>query len=136
MKLTKIKKIILVLFILVAVFFVGTELCIMKYLKEYGYGIKELPQTTMVYFNLSKGFTVERTDDNHSVFIGRSNYIYDKVFDRKGYYESDRMGLDGFYSKKGEGREDNYHDFSIVSSNDWCHWFRVYEISGHTIEEF
>ncbi len=69
MKLTKIKKIILVLFILLGVFFVGTELCIMKYLKEYGYGIKELPQTTMVYFHLSKGFTVERADDNHSVFL-------------------------------------------------------------------
>lgn len=79
----KIKKIFVVLLILFVVFFIGTELCIMKYLKEYGYGIKELPQTTLVYFHMSKSFTVERVDDSNTVFIGRSDYIYDKVFDKK-----------------------------------------------------
>jgi hypothetical protein len=32
------------------------------------------------------------------------NYIYDKVFDKKGYCESDRMGQVGFY-KKGEKQQ-------------------------------
>lgn len=132
----KIKKIFVVLLILFVVFFIGTELCIMKYLKEYGYGIKELPQTTLVYFHMSKGFTVERIDDSHTVFIGRSDYIYDKVFDKKGYFESDMMGMDIFYSKKGEYKEDNHYDFSIFLSDDWCHWFRIYEIGKYTIEDF
>lgn len=132
----KIKKIFVVLLILSVVFFIGTELCIMKYLKKYGYGIKELPQTTLVYFHMSKGFTVERVDDSHTFFIGRSDYIYDKVFDKKGYFESDMMGTDIFYSKKGEYKEDNHYDFSIYLSDDWCHWFRVYEIGRYTIEDF
>ncbi len=25
---------------------------------------------------------------------------------------------------------------SILNSSDWCHWFRVYEITGGKIEDF
>ncbi len=138
MKFVKLKKVILTLIILFSIFFIATELCIMKYLKEYGYGIKELPQTTMVYFRLSNGFTVGQTEKGANIFIGRSDYIYDEVFEKKGYYEADRMGLDGFYNKVGEIKENDYtFDFWISSTNDWCHWFRIYYISkNYPIENF
>ncbi|MDE6672040.1 MAG: hypothetical protein K2K16_07560 [Ruminococcus sp.] len=137
MKSKKLKKFVLTLIVLFSLFFIATEVCIMKYLKEYGYGIKELPQTTMVYFRLSNGFTVGETD-SQTIFIGRSDYIYDKLFEKNGYYEADRMAMDGFYSKIGEIKENNHtYDFLISSSDDWCHWFRIYYIGKkYPIESF
>ena len=137
MKSKKLKKFVLTLIVLFSLFFIATEVCIMKYLKEYGYGIKELPQTTLVYFRLSNGFTVGETD-SQTVFIGRSDYIYDKLFEKNGYYESDRMAMDGFYSKIGEIKENNHtYDFRIYLSDDWCHWFRIYYIGKkYPIESF
>lgn len=134
---TKIKKIIIIILILFAVFFTTTELFIMKYLTKYGYGIKKLPQTTLVYFHMSNGFTVD-SDEKRNVFIGRSDYIYDKVFEKKGYYEADGMGLDIFYNKKGEVKENNHtFDLHLGLTDDWCHWFRIYTISqSYTIEDF
>lgn len=137
MKSKKLKKFVLTLIVLFSLFFIATEVCIMKYLKEYGYGIKELPQTTMVYFRLSNGFTVGETD-SQTIFIGRSDYIYDKLFEKNGYYEADRMAMDGFYNKIGEIKENNHtYDFLISSSDDWCHWFRIYYIGKkYPIENF
>ncbi len=137
MKSKKLKKFVLTLIVLFSLFFIATEVCIMKYLKEYGYGIKELPQTTLVYFRLSNGFTVGETD-SQTIFIGRSEYIYDKLFEKNGYYESDGMGMDLFYSKIGEIKENNHtYDFRIYLSDDWCHWFRIYYIGkNYPIENF
>lgn len=137
MKHKKIKISLLVLISFCVIFIVFTEINIATYLKRYGYGTKELPQATLVYFHLSEGFTVEN-DGEYSVFIGSHSYIYDYVFGEKGYYEADRMGNAGFYSKKDEkkGNDDTF-DFSIISTGDWCHWFRVYELSGgYKIEDF
>lgn len=135
-KRSPLKKVIVIFFILFCMFFIATEAGIMKYLKEYGYGIKELPQTTMVYFHLSKGFTVEEID-GVSTFIGRHDYIYDRVFEKKGYYETDRLGSAGYY-KKGEDKKGEHNfDFSIYSTDNWCHWFRVYQMNkDYTIEDF
>lgn len=136
-KFVKLKKVILTLIILFSIFFIATELFIMKYLKEYGYGIKQLPKTTLVYFHLSKGFTVS-TEGKHSIFIGRDSYIYDDFLQKKGYYKSDQMGLVYAYRKEGKDYSaDNVHEFHITASNDWCHWFRVYGIGGgYKIEDF
>lgn len=139
MKRIRLKNVFLALLVLCFVFFIFTELCILKYLREYGYGIKELPQTTLVYFRLSKGFTVGTNEVNQAnIFIGRSEYIYEDVFEKNGYYEADRMGLDGFYHAKDEVKEnENTHGFMIYSTRDWCHWFRIYQISrDYPIENF
>ena len=136
MKAKKIRKISFVLLLLFTVFFLFSEISIYRNLKRYGYGMNELPETTLVYFHISKGFTVEN-DNQNSVFIGRHSYIYEDVFDNKGYYEADRMGLDGFYQKKDEENNNHVFDFCITSTRDWCHWFRVYRLSdGYTIEDF
>lgn len=105
-----------------------------KYLTEYGYGIKELPKTAAVYFNISKGFTVKENDD-YTIFIGNHDYIYKDLFAKKGYYEADRLGLVGLYNKSGIDTDPK--DFSVFSTDDWCHWFRIYRITGDiTIEDF
>ena len=78
---------ILVIFAIVVLFIGINSICIYKYLSEYGYGIKELPQTVAVWLRLSDGFTVEVNDDEDShstLFIGHSDiqdYIkkYEKV---------------------------------------------------------
>lgn len=137
MKRKKIKITILVVLALCVYFILFTELNILTYLKRYGYGTKELPQTTLVYLHLSEGFTVDN-DGEYSTFIGSHSYIYDYVFGKKGYYEADRAGLAGFYDKKAGTKEnDDANDFFIISTGDWCHWFRIYELSGgYTIEDF
>ena len=137
MKRKKIKIVLLALPILCVIFFLFTEMNIMKYLKEYSYGEEELLQTTLVYFHLSEGFTVGN-EGEYSVFIGRHSDIYEDVVGRKGYYEADRMGTTGFYNKKGEIKEEEHiFDFTITSTEDWCHWFRVYKLSdGYKIEDF
>ena len=126
----KAKTIIVTCLILFALFFTYTEIMIYSYLKQYGYGFKELPQATLVYFHLSDGFTVD-TNEHGSTFIGRHDYIYDEVFLWKGYFESDQMGMVVYYAEIGKDHpEGNACGFSVFCSNDWCHWFRVYELSG------
>lgn len=107
-----------------------------KYLKEYGYGINELPQTLAVYFHLSKGFTVEEKEGGDSIFIGRENWEnYDNVVEKRGYKEIERYGTAGLY-KKGNSKNEEY-DFSITATEDWCHWFRIYIIDNdYKIEDF
>ncbi|MBR1593050.1 MAG: hypothetical protein IJ666_08620 [Ruminococcus sp.] len=137
MKSKGLKKFLSAVLIIFIFFFIISEIFIYKYLKSYGYGTKELPKTTLVYFQLSKGFTVDE-EENYSVFIGRHSYIYDDFLNKKGYYKSDQMGL--VYSYREENKSyssDNIHAFSITASNDWCHWFRVYRIGGgYKIEDF
>ena len=134
-----IKKAVKAGLIVLVIFFIITEGCIYSYLKLYGYGIDELLGTTLVYFHLSQGFTVNSSDE-HSVFIGRHNYIYDEMFEENGYYQADRMGEVGFYNKAVEGEEKKWvqpFDFNIISTSNWCHWFRVYELRGeYKIEDF
>lgn len=136
MKRKKIKISLLVLLALCVYFIIFTEINMLTYLKRYGYGTKELLQTTLVYLHLSEGFTVHN-EGEYSVFIGRHSYIYDNVFGREGYYEADRMGNAGFYNKKDNAEENRNFDFQVISTGDWCHWFRVYKLSGgYTIEDF
>ena len=124
------KRILITVMILLSVYFIFVEIFIYMNLKSYGYGLKELPKTTLVYFHLSNGFTV-RTEENYTVFIGRHSYIYDDVLHEKGYYASEQMGMDHFYRIEGkEYSGDNVHEFCISDTNDWCHWFRVYHMSS------
>ncbi|WP_028510076.1 hypothetical protein [Ruminococcus sp. NK3A76] len=134
MKTGRVKKALTATAILIALFFVLTEACILYYLKSYGYGIKELPQTTLVYFHLSEGFSV----DDSGRFIGRHSYsFYNELFEEKGYYKSDQMGLDLFYKKTGNKNDDHHHDFVLSCCNEWCHWFRLYDLTDDMrIEDF
>ena len=88
MKKTWIKP-ILVIFAIVVLFIGINSICIYKYLSEYGYGIKELPQTVAVWLRLSDGFTVEVNDDEDShstLFIGHSDIQdYIKKYEKAGY---------------------------------------------------
>lgn len=137
MKTKKVKRILIIILIVLAILFILVEFFIYKNLKSYGYGVKELPKTTLVYLHLSDGFTVD-TEGNHSVFIGRHSYIYDDLLQKKGYYKSDQMGLVYSYRKEGKNyNANNVHEFYITASNDWCHWFRLYGIGGgYKIEDF
>lgn len=125
--------IITVIVLLFLAYFVITLININHYLNEYGYGIKELPKTIAVYFHLSKGFSVEQNEDGTSIFIGRHDYIYDDVFNKNGYYEFDRAGLLGIYTKVGYEEQSKLY---VLSTNDWCHWFRIYKMDGAKIEDF
>lgn len=125
--------IIIIAILLFLAYFVFTLININHYLNEYGYTIKELPKTVAVYFHLSKGFTVKQTRDNKYVFIGRHDYIYNNVLKKKGYYEHDRAGDMAIYTKN---NDDGQSTLSILNSSDWCHWFRVYKITGGKIEDF
>lgn len=128
-----IRKVIIVIIFLLFAYFIFTLIGINHYLNEYGYGIRELPKTVAVYFHLSKGFTVNQDEDGSYIFIGRHDYIYDEVLKKKGYYESDRLGLSGIYTKNGDEAEPNLY---VLSTTDWCHWFRIYIMDGGKIEDF
>ncbi|MDE6780715.1 MAG: hypothetical protein K2J40_04550 [Ruminococcus sp.] len=135
MKLSIVKKIVLVILSLFVLFFAATELCILKYLKEYGYGISKLPETTLVYFHLSNGFTVHCNNKDNSIFIGRHDYIYDDIFSENGYsMTSEVFCREAFYYKNDNNSSDI---FCCYLTDDWCHWFRIYELSpGYKIEDF
>ncbi|MCI8641290.1 MAG: hypothetical protein HFJ59_05415 [Clostridia bacterium] len=127
------KKVIILFAFLFLAYFVFTVINIKYYLKEYGYSIKELPKTIAVYFHLSKGFTVEQNENDKSIFIGRHNYIYDNVFKKNGYYNSERLGNSVIYIKNENGKQIRLY---VLSTDDWCHWFRIYKIEGAKIEDF
>ena len=131
------KYILVISLIMVIAFVLLNEYCMLGYLESYGFGIKELPRTNLVFLGISKGFTVS-SDEDWTTFIGRHDYIYEDLMEKNGYYECDRMGEAGFYSKISEERTNEFdHDFCIVSQNDWCFWFRVYSINnGYRIEDF
>lgn len=128
-----IKKVIIIAIFLFFIYFIFTVININHYLNKYGYGIRELPKTVAVYFHFSKGFTVEQNENNKSIFIGRHDYIYDDILKKKGYYESDRMGQLGMYTKN---ENEKQYKVYLLSTNDWCHWFRIYNIDGVKIEDF
>lgn len=133
MKTGRVKKALTATAILIALFFVLTEACILYYLKSYGYGIKELPQTTLVYFHLSEGFSV----GDSGCFIGRHSDIYTELIEDKGYYCSDQMGLVKYFKMDENKNEDYHHDIVITYTDDWCPWFRVYYFDDNVrIEDF
>ena len=80
---------ILVILAIVMLFIGANSIFIYKYLSEYGYGIKELPQTVAVWLRLSDGFTVEVNDDgddSSTLFIGHSDLLYYlRKYENKGY---------------------------------------------------
>lgn len=132
-KRTKLKifvTIIIVLFIVILIPIGG----IYKYLKEYGYGAEELPQTLAVYLHLDEGFTVKK-EDGVSIFIGRENLLfYSDLVEKYGYREIEQSGND-LFCEKSEGEEDT--GFVIGATEDWCHWFRIYVINNdYKIEDF
>lgn len=91
------KYILIISLILVIAFVLLNEYCMLGYLESYGFGIKELPRTNLVFLGISKGFTVS-SDEDWTTFIGRHDYIYEDLMEKNGYYECDRMGDAGFYS--------------------------------------
>ena len=103
------------------------------YLNEYGYGKNELPKTAAVYFHLSKGFTVLEYDNGDSCFIGRSAGTYNDILEKNGWHEVNRLGTVGYY-KKYNGK-DEPKSIEVLSSDDWCNWFRVYYIHSGKIED-
>ena len=109
------------------------EACISRALLSYGYSFKQLPQTTEVFFHLSKGFTVTSTVDGQtSRFIGRTNYDFDELFRDNGYKKLYELHGITYYSKDGE-----FADFGLSRTEYSCTWFTVYEISAdHEIETF
>lgn len=116
-----------------AVAFVFIEGCIAKALFDNGYGLEELSGTSMVFFHISKGYTVDTTDGGKmSVFIGRSKNTYREYFADKGYksiYEYDGVT---YYGKNGKES-----DFGFKETDVSCFWFTVYEISSdYPIESF
>ncbi|MBR1764525.1 MAG: hypothetical protein IJ746_03940 [Ruminococcus sp.] len=135
MKMKIIKRVLIVLAVGLLAFLLLTEVCIYTYLREYGYGMKELPRTTLVYFHLNNGFTVKEKN-GESTFIGRNAIIYEDMLEDRGYKKVDQMGIDLFY-KKGDASDDGRrYDFNLVIGNEGCHWFRLYYLSnGYTIEE-
>lgn len=76
---------------------------------------------------------MEQNEDGKSVFIGRHDYIYDDILNRKGYYKSDMSGSLSIYTKIGYEEQSKLY---VLSTNDWCHWFRIYVIDGAKIEDF
>lgn len=120
---------ILVILAIVMLFIGANSIFIYKYLSEYGYGIKELPQTVAVWLRLSDGFTVEVNDDgddSSTLFIGHSDLLYYlRKYENKGY-EVEQMGSDVIiHNYKTEG------DYvGIGGMEEWCHWFRVYCFSS------
>lgn len=128
-----VRTVIIVVTLLFLTYFIVTLININHYLNEYGYGIKELSKTVSVYFHLSKGFTVEQNEDGKSVFIGRHDYIYDDILNKKGYYKFDMSGSLSIYTKIGYEEQSKLY---VLSTNDWCHWFRIYVIDGAKIEDF
>lgn len=119
---------ILVIFAIVVLFIGINSICIYKYLSEYGYGIKELPQTVAVWLRLSDGFTVEVNDDednNHfTLFIGRSDIQdYIKKYEKAGY-TAEQEGSD-ISIDKSNSQDDKLH-VGIGGMEEWCHWFRIY----------
>lgn len=132
------KKIVLAVTVVLLLFFMFSASGIYIYLKRYGYGAKEFPRTMAVFLGLSNGFTVGETKcgtENMNVFIGKHGYIYDDLFEKNGYYESDRMGTIGYYNKSGDRNEPC--DFIIRDTEYWCTFFRIYEISeDYRIEDF
>ena len=118
---------ILVILAIVMLFIGANSVFIYKYLNEYGYGIKELPQTVAVWLGLSDGFTVQVNNDEeyHStLFIGRSYFdYYIKKYEKAGYtaiQEGSDISIDS--------KSDKSH-ISIGGMEEWCHWFRLYIIS-------
>ena len=131
------KRIGITMICLLAAFFVFTEICIYRYLKEYGFGAGELFKTTLVYLHISDGFTVNDGEEE-TRFIGRSNgkTYYAKLIADCGY---DRYGEDdgnSHFAPEGKSRDDE-ESFELWFFDDWCHWFRVGHLNGgHKIEDF
>lgn len=124
-----IKKIIMCIVLLFLVYFIFTLISINYYLNKYGYSVRELPKTVAVYFHLSKGFTVEQTEDGKYIFIGRHDDIYEEIL-KKEKFEADRYGASVLYTKYEDGKQIR---LSIVGTNYWCHWFRIYRLEGTKI---
>lgn len=107
-----------------------------KYLREYGYTVYALPKALSVYFGFSDGYTIYYIPDSEStVFIGKRTSDYNWFFQTRGYDEVDRYGSVSYYKKQDSTNEG--YDFGVWSSDDRCHFFRLYRISkGYKIEDF
>lgn len=120
-------KVIVGILVLFALFCAYVSYDINNYLKSYGYGTSELSKTLMVYFHLSKGFTVKKVDDEKTIFIGSSNHtIYNDIFFKNGY-TCGKSGNMIMYEKNG--------DIIRMFEEEENHWFQIYLIEGK-IEEY
>ncbi len=123
-------KIISFILLVIVIAFCINAGCILYYLNNYGYGVKELPQTLSVYFKLSDGFTVKESKDGTSYFISGENFMSecDELLEKHGYEKVDMKSSVLYFSK--QGSESEKHDFSIKGTDDDCYWFRVYKIDN------
>lgn len=120
-------KVIVGILVLFALFCAYVSYDINNYLKSYGYDTSELYKTLMVYFHLSKGFTVKKVDDEKTIFIGSSNHtIYNDIFKKNGY-TCGKSGNMIMYEKNG--------DIIRMFEEEGNHWFQIYLIEGK-IEEY
>ncbi|MBQ9543472.1 MAG: hypothetical protein IJJ76_06780 [Ruminococcus sp.] len=109
------------------------EVMMVKSLSDMGYSASELWGATKVFYNISRGVTVDSSSDGKmSVFIGRKKNDYDKYFEDKGYKKVYELDGSVYY-----GKSDKESDFAIKETSKTCTWFTIYEISeDYPIESF
>lgn len=124
------KRIFGVVFAVILMVVLFVEGSILRELVNCGYGLAELPKTTMVFLKMNKGFTVSnRSEDGKIEFIGSSKDNYGDYFSKKGYHLVYDMDGVKYYGKG----EDSDFGIAVKEKNSW---FAVYKISeDHPIED-
>lgn len=124
------KRIVGVVFAVILMIVLFVEGSILRALVDCGYGMSELPKTTLVFLKISKGFTTDRSPRDEKIeFIGSSKDNYSEYFKKKGYHLVYDMDGVKYYGKG----DDSDFGIAVEEKN---RWFAVYKISeDHPIED-